>query len=94
MASTATLRIHATVTNDNLEAISVPPLMAHPKDDQLASHDASRRAAERIPDARSVSLESGGHPDARSTEGRRNELAAFVAERSDRCAERVGVERR
>ena len=40
---------NADVTNYNLEAITVPTLIAHTKDDQLASHDASQRAAERIP---------------------------------------------
>ena len=34
-------------------------LIAHTKDDQLASHEASQCAAERIPGARFVSLESG-----------------------------------
>ena len=51
---------NADVTNYNLEAMSVPTLIAHTKDDQLASHEASQRAAERIPGARFVSLESGG----------------------------------
>ena len=52
---------NADVTYYNLEAIRVPTLIAHTKDDQLASHEASQRAAERIPGARFVSLESGGH---------------------------------
>jgi hypothetical protein len=52
---------NADVNECNLEGISVPTLIAHTKDDQLASHDASQRAAERIPGARFVSLESGGH---------------------------------
>ncbi len=37
--------------NYNLEAISVPTLLVHTKDDQLASHEASKRAAARIPGA-------------------------------------------
>lgn len=49
------------VNSYDLEAIRVPTLIVHTKDDQLASHEASRRAAERIPGARFVSLESGGH---------------------------------
>ena len=52
---------NADVNSYNLEAISVPTLIIHTKDDQLASHEASKRAAERIPGARFVSLESGGH---------------------------------
>lgn len=52
---------NADVNACNLEAISVPTLVAHTKDDPLASHEASQRAAARIPGARFLSLESGGH---------------------------------
>jgi hypothetical protein len=52
---------NADVTNYNLEAINVPTLIVHTQDDRLASHEASQRAAGRIPGARFVSLESGGH---------------------------------
>ena len=77
------------VNDYNLEAIRVPTLIVHTKDDQLASHEASRRAAERIPGARFVSLESGGHLMLGQTKIIRDELADFFAERSDRRAERV-----
>jgi pimeloyl-ACP methyl ester carboxylesterase len=80
---------NADVTNYNLEAISVPTLIVHTKDDQLASHEASQRAAERIPGARFVSLESGGHLMLGQTKIMRDELADFFAERKDRCAEPV-----
>jgi len=80
---------NADVTNYNLEAISVPTLIAHTKDDQLASHEASQRAAERIPCARFVSLESGGHLMLGQQKQGRDELARFFAERSDRRAQRV-----
>ena len=80
---------NADVTNYNLEAISVPTLIAHTKDDQLASHEASQRAAERIPGARFVSLESGGHLMLGQQKKGRDELADFFAERRDRRAERV-----
>jgi pimeloyl-ACP methyl ester carboxylesterase len=80
---------NADVTNYNLEAISVPTLIAHTKDDQLASHEASQRAAERIPGARFVSLESGGHLMLGQTKIIRDELADFFAERKDRRAEPV-----
>ena len=79
---------NADVTNYNLEAISVPTLIAHTKDDQLACHDASQRAAERIPGARFVSLESGGHLMLRRQKGR-EELAKFLAESAVRRAELV-----
>jgi pimeloyl-ACP methyl ester carboxylesterase len=51
----------ADVNDYKLEAIDVPTLIVHTKDDQVASHEASQRAAERIPGARLVSLESAGH---------------------------------
>jgi pimeloyl-ACP methyl ester carboxylesterase len=75
---------NADVNDYNLEAIRVPTLIAHTKDDQLASHDASRRAAARIPGARFVSLESGGHLMLGQTEIVRNELADFFADRTER----------
>jgi pimeloyl-ACP methyl ester carboxylesterase len=75
----------------NLEAISVPTLIAHTKDDQLASHEASQRAAERIPGARFVSLESGGHLMLGQQQRGREELAAFFAERRERRGERGGI---
>ena len=82
---------NAAVNDYNLEGISVPTLIVHTKDDQLASHDASQRAAERIPGARFVSLESGGHLMIGQTKIVRDELADFFAERSDRRAERNGI---
>src|SRR4029450_4744713 len=72
------------VNHYNLEAISVPTLIAHTKDDQLASHDASTRAAERIPGARFVSLESGGHLMLGQQKKQREALARFFAETPDR----------
>jgi pimeloyl-ACP methyl ester carboxylesterase len=70
---------NADVTNYNLEAISVPTLIAHTKDDQLASHEASQRADERMPGARFVSLESGGHLMLGQQKKGRDELARFFA---------------
>jgi pimeloyl-ACP methyl ester carboxylesterase len=67
------------VTNYHLEAVSVPTLIVHTKDDQLASHEASQRAAARIPGARFVSLESGGHLMLGQTKIIRDELAGFFA---------------
>jgi pimeloyl-ACP methyl ester carboxylesterase len=80
---------NADVNDYNLEAISVPTLIVHTKDDQLASHEASKRAADRIPGARFVSLESGGHLMLGQTKIIRDELARFFAETRDRRAERV-----
>jgi len=84
------LYVSNTDVNDyNLEALTVPTVIVHTKDDQLASHEASQRAAERIPSARFVSLESGGHLMLGQTEIIRNELADFFAESRERRAERV-----
>ena len=80
---------NADVNDYNLEAISVPTLIVHTKDDQLASHDASKRAAERILGARFVSLESGGHLMLGQAKIIRDELADFFAEGSGRRAKRV-----
>jgi pimeloyl-ACP methyl ester carboxylesterase len=80
---------NADVTNYNLEAVRVPTLIAHTKDDQLASHEASQRAAERIPGARFVSLESGGHLMLGQQKKGRDALADFFAETRDRREERV-----
>jgi pimeloyl-ACP methyl ester carboxylesterase len=79
---------NAAVNDYNLEGIRVPTLIVHTKDDQVASHDASQRAARRIPGARFVSLESGGHLMLGQQKKGRDELAAFFLERRDR-AERV-----
>ncbi len=49
------------VNDYDLEAISVPCLIIHAKDDPLIDYDAARRAASRIPAARLVSLDRGGH---------------------------------
>jgi pimeloyl-ACP methyl ester carboxylesterase len=80
---------NADVNDYNLEAITVPTLIVHTKDDQIASHEASKRAAERIPGARFVSLESGGHLMLGQMKIVRDELAGFFAERRDRRAELV-----
>lgn len=77
---------NADVNNYNLEAISVPTLLVHTKDDPLASHEASRRAAARIPRAHFLSLESGGHLMLGQTTTIRDELADFFA---DRIAEQI-----
>ena len=80
---------NADVNTYNLEALRVPTLIVHTKDDQLASHEASQRAADRIPGARFVSLESGGHLMLGQMEVIRNELARFFAERRERRADRA-----
>jgi len=49
------------VNNYQLEAITVPTLIVHAKDDPLVSHEAAQRAVGRIPGARLLSVERGGH---------------------------------
>jgi pimeloyl-ACP methyl ester carboxylesterase len=71
---------NADVNRYRLESITVPTLIVHTRDDQLASHAASQRAAQRIPGARFVSLESGGHLMLGRQEQVRDELARFFAE--------------
>jgi len=80
---------NADVNDYTLEAINVPTLIIHTKDDQMASHKASQRAAERIPGARFVSLESGGHLMIGQAKIVRDELADFFADRRERRAERM-----
>ena len=80
---------NADVNDYHLEAIGVPTLFVHTKDDQLASHEASKRAAARIPGARFVSLESGGHLMLGQTEIVHNVLADFFADRRERRTKRV-----
>jgi len=82
---------NAAVNDYNLEAISVPTLIAHTKDDQLASHDASKRAAERIPGARFISLDSGGHLMIGQQKKQREALARFFAGTRDRGRRAGGV---
>jgi pimeloyl-ACP methyl ester carboxylesterase len=81
---------NADVNTYDLEAISVPTLIIHTMDDQLASHDASKRAAARIPGARFVSLESGGHLMLGQTAIVRDELADFCGERETGSSRRAG----
>jgi pimeloyl-ACP methyl ester carboxylesterase len=77
---------NADVNSYDLESISAPTLLVHTKDDPLASYDASRRAAERIPGARFLGLESGGHLMLGQTKIARDALADFFA---DRIAEQI-----
>ncbi len=72
---------NADVNAYNLEAVAVPTMIVHTKDDPLASYDAATRAAGRISGARLVSLESGGHLILGQAENVRNELAGFLAHR-------------
>ena len=62
-----------------LERIRAPTLIVHAMDDPLASYDAARRAAARIPGARLVGLESGGHLGLGQTTAVQAAIADFLA---------------
>ncbi|MXP21225.1 alpha/beta fold hydrolase [Gordonia sp. HNM0687] len=62
-----------------LEELRVPTLIVHAADDPLASYEAARAAGERIPDARFVGLDSGGHLQLGQTQRVRTAVAAFLA---------------
>jgi pimeloyl-ACP methyl ester carboxylesterase len=61
-----------------LDAVAVPTLVVHAVDDPLASFDAAAAAAQRIPGAVLVALESGGHLGLGQNGRVRAELAAFL----------------
>ncbi len=61
-----------------LEKIEPPCLIIHSKDDPLASYGAAEEAAARIPGARLVGLESGGHLALGQTETVKRALADFL----------------
>jgi len=71
---------NADVNGYKLEAITVPTLLVHARDDPLVTYDAAEQAARRIPGARLLSLESGGHLMLGQTYTVRNELASFFAQ--------------
>jgi pimeloyl-ACP methyl ester carboxylesterase len=62
-----------------LEELAVPTLIVHAVDDPLTSYDAAVAAASRIPGARLVSLDAGGHLLLGQTERLSKELDAFLA---------------
>ena len=70
---------NAWIEDAALEDLAVPTLVIHAQDDPLASYDAARSAADRIPDARLVTLPSGGHLQLGQAATVSAELAAFLA---------------
>jgi pimeloyl-ACP methyl ester carboxylesterase len=73
---------NADVNGCTLEAITVQTLLFHAKDDPLASYEAAERAAARIPGARLISLDTGGHLLMGQGENVQRELADFLAYRA------------
>jgi pimeloyl-ACP methyl ester carboxylesterase len=70
---------NAAVNEYRLEAIDVPTLIVHAKDDPLVSYESAELAAGRIPGARLLSLETGGHLLLGQTEAVRQGLASFLS---------------
>jgi len=70
------------ITECPLEEISVPALVIHSEDDPLAAHKAAVAAAERIPRATLVTLESGGHLGLGQSERARASIESFLGARS------------
>ena len=67
------------VNDHPLEDIGVPTLLIHAQDDPLASYDAAEQAADRIPGAVLLRLESGGHLTLGKTAEVRAAIDAFLA---------------
>ncbi|MCB0913139.1 MAG: alpha/beta hydrolase [Propionibacteriaceae bacterium] len=61
-----------------LQELRVPTLIVHAVDDPLASYAAAAAGAARIPGARLVSLESGGHLQLGQADRVRTEVSAFL----------------
>ncbi len=68
------------VAGYTLEQIRVPTLIVHAEDDPLASFYAAVMAADRIPGARLVALDSGGHLQLGQADRVREEVASFLTE--------------
>jgi pimeloyl-ACP methyl ester carboxylesterase len=69
------------VNRYDLESVTVPTLIVHAADDPLASYEAAQRAAARIPGARLVSVERGGHLMLGQQDTVEPALSAFLAGR-------------
>ncbi len=74
------------VNRYRLESVTVPTLIVHASDDPLASYEGARRAAQRIPGARLVSVDRGGHLMLGQQDAVEPELAAFLTGRSQPAA--------
>lgn len=61
-----------------LERVEVPTMIIHARDDPLASYAAAVAAADRIPDATLVTLETGGHLQLGQTARVRSEIRTFL----------------
>ena len=69
---------NADVNDYSLEAIGVPTVIVHAKDDPLVAYESAEHAAARIPGARLTTLETGGHLLIGQTQAIQRELASFL----------------
>lgn len=67
------------IASHPLEEVRVPTLVIHAPDDPLASYEDAKRMAERIPNARFISVPSGGHVFLHRHEPTLLEVREFVA---------------
>jgi pimeloyl-ACP methyl ester carboxylesterase len=79
-----------------LEEISVPTLIVHAADDTLAHYETAPRAAARIPGARFVTIDRGGHLFVGREAVVRSKVGAFIRSHAapDRAHSGVIAERR
>jgi pimeloyl-ACP methyl ester carboxylesterase len=61
-----------------MESVSVPTLVIHAVDDPLASYENAKSLAERIPNAKLLSIPSGGHLLLGSSEIMSLEITKFL----------------
>jgi pimeloyl-ACP methyl ester carboxylesterase len=64
--------------NYPMESVSVPTLVVHAVDDPMASYENAKALAERIPNAKLLSIPSGGHLLLGSSEIISSEIAKFL----------------
>jgi pimeloyl-ACP methyl ester carboxylesterase len=62
-----------------LEAIGVPTLFVHAADDRLAPYEHVAPAVERVPHARLVTIDAGGHLFLGHADAVREATTAFIA---------------
>jgi pimeloyl-ACP methyl ester carboxylesterase len=75
-----------------LDEISVPVLVIHAKDDPLANYENARSMAGRIPDAKLVTIENGGHPLLGHEEKIRSEINGFLEQTGANRSHRISVD--
>ncbi len=78
------------IANYDLEAVTAPTLIIHATDDPVAPYDAARQAAGRIPGARLIRVDRGGHLMLGQQQAIEPELATFLETPGTRSAPAPG----